>query len=59
MTSHYKALMDDDDQCRGKILLKVMRYNIALLSRKGTNYVTKLLFMKSNALRYFLNMSRA
>ncbi len=27
-------------QCRGKILLKVMRYNIALLSKKVTNYDT-------------------
>ncbi len=29
-----------DEQCRGKLLLKVMRYNIALLSKKVTNYVT-------------------
>ncbi len=27
-------------QCRGKLLLKVMRYNIALLPKKVTNYVT-------------------
>ncbi len=27
-------------QCRGKILLKVMRYNIALLPKNVTNYVT-------------------
>ncbi len=27
-------------QCRGKILLKVMRYNIELLRKKVTNYVT-------------------
>ncbi len=46
-------------QCRGKILLKVMRYNIALLPKKVTNYVTKLLFMKSNALCYFFNLGRA
>ncbi len=25
---------------RGKLLLKVMRYNIALLPKKETNYVT-------------------
>ncbi len=30
----------ENDQCRGKLLLKVMRYNIALLSKKVTNYVT-------------------
>ncbi len=28
------------DQCRGKLLLKVMRYNIALVAKKVTNYVT-------------------
>ncbi len=28
------------NQCRGKILLKVMRYNITLLSKKVTNYDT-------------------
>ncbi len=27
------------DQCRGKLLLKVMRYNIALLPKKVTNYL--------------------
>ncbi len=27
-------------QCLGKLLLKVMHYNIALLSKKVTNYVT-------------------
>ncbi len=43
----------------GKLLLKWMRYNIALLSKNVTNYVTLLLFMESDALRYFLNMSRA
>ncbi len=35
------------------VLGKVMRYNIALLTKKITNYVTKLLFMESNALHYF------
>ncbi len=30
-----------------------MRYNIALLPKKVTNYVTQLLFMESNVLRYF------
>ncbi len=29
-----------DWQCRGKLLLKVMRYNIVLHSKKVTNYVT-------------------
>ncbi len=28
------------DHCRGKLLLKVMRYNIALLPKKVTNNVT-------------------
>ncbi len=27
-------------QCWGKLLLKVMHYNIALLSKKVTNYIT-------------------
>ncbi len=27
-------------QCWGKLLLKVMHYNIALLPKKVTNYVT-------------------
>ncbi len=40
-------------QCWGKLLLKVMHYNIALLPKKVTNYVTWLLFMEGNALRYF------
>ncbi len=40
-------------QCWGKLLLKVMHYNITLLPKKVTNYVTWLLFMESNALRYF------
>ncbi len=43
----------DDTQCWGKLLLKVMHYNIALLPKKVTNYVTYLLFMESNALHYF------
>ncbi len=30
-----------------------MHYNIALLPKKVTNYVTLLLFMESNALHYF------
>ncbi len=30
-----------------------MHYNIALLPKKVTNYVIWLLFMESNALRYF------
>ncbi len=40
-------------QCWRKLLLKVMNYNIAFLPKKVTNYVTKLRFMKSNALHYF------
>ncbi len=40
-------------QCWGKLLLKVMHYNIALLSKKVTNYVTLLLLMESNVLYYF------
>ncbi len=30
----------DNRQCWGKLLLKVMHYNIALLPKKITNYVT-------------------
>ncbi len=29
-----------NNQCWGKLLLKVMHYNIALLPKKVTNYVT-------------------
>ncbi len=48
------------DQCRGKLLLKVMHYNIALLPTfsyflwKVMRYVTFALLS-----RYFLNMSKA
>ncbi len=38
----------------GKVTFKkVMHYNIALLPKKVTNYVTYSLFMESNALHYF------
>ncbi len=47
------SLSQSQHECWGKLLLKVMHYNIALLPKKVTNYVTKLLFMESNALRYF------
>ncbi len=30
-----------------------MHYNIALLSKKVTNYITLLLFMENKAFRYF------
>ncbi len=40
-------------QCWGKLLLKVIHYNIALLPKKVTNYITQLFFMESNALHYF------
>ncbi len=43
----------DGNQCWGKLLLKWMYYNIALLPKKVPNYVTQLLFVESNALRYF------
>ncbi len=43
----------NQNQCWGKLLLKVMHYNIALLPKKVTNYVTWLLFMESNVLCYF------
>ncbi len=33
-------LFDTYDQCLGKLLLKVMRYNIVLLPKKVTKYVT-------------------
>ncbi len=39
-------------QCRGKLILTVMHYNIALLPKKVTNYVTCLLFMEMNVLYY-------
>ncbi len=32
--------LGSDEQCWGKLLLKVMHYNIALLPKKVTNYVT-------------------
>ncbi len=41
---HSTSLVDHgeacSEQCWGKLLLKVMHYNIALLSKKVTNYVT-------------------
>ncbi len=37
----------------GKLLLKVLHYNIALLPKKVNNFVTQLLFMESNVLHYF------
>ncbi len=46
-------MYDCFSQCWGKLLLKVMHYNIALLHKKVTNHVTLLLFMESNALHYF------
>ncbi len=49
-------------QCWGKLLLKVMRYNIALLPKKVTKYfLWKVMRYVTFALlsRYFLNMSRA
>ncbi len=33
-------IKDPNKQCWGKLLLKVMHYNIALLPKKVTNYVT-------------------
>ncbi len=53
MLSPVDFLVFARNQCWGKLLLKVMHYNIALLPKKVTNYVTLLLFMESNALRYF------
>ncbi len=35
-----KCVLIRYEQCRGKLLLKVMHYNIALLSKKVTDYVT-------------------
>ncbi len=40
-------------QCWGKLHLKVIHYNIVLIPKKVTNYVTWLLSMESNALHYF------
>ncbi len=36
----YHMILNSGDQCWGKLLLKVMHYNIALLPKKVTNYVT-------------------
>ncbi len=36
----YSLHLNAYTQCRGKLLLKVMRYNIALLPKKVTNYIT-------------------
>ncbi len=33
------CINNDVEQCWGKLLLKVMHYNIALLPKKATNYV--------------------
>ncbi len=38
-----------ENQSQGKLLLKVMHYNIALLHEKIINCVTQLLFMESDA----------
>ncbi len=38
-----------ENQSQGKLLLKVMHYNIALLHEKITNCVTQLLFLESGA----------
>ncbi len=40
-------------QCWGKLLLKVIHCDIALFPKKVTDYITWLLFMENNALRYF------
>ncbi len=54
-----------DYQCRGKLLLKVMHYNIALLPKNVTNYISYFLWKVMRYVtfallsRYFLNMSRA
>ncbi len=37
---YYLISLHDCVQCRGKLLLKVIHYNIALLPKKVTNYVT-------------------
>ncbi len=34
------VLVNGNNQCWGKLLLKVMHYNIVLLPKKVTNYVT-------------------
>ncbi len=50
--------MPTDQQCWGKLLLKVMHYNIAYSLKKVTNYVTSLLFMENNVtllVRYFFS----
>ncbi len=52
---HANTLLHYEHQCRGKILFKVMHYNIALLPIKVTNYVTLLLLLWKVMLRYFLD----
>ncbi len=44
MLSPVDFLVFARNQCWGKLLLKVMHYNIALLPKIVTNYVTLLLF---------------
>ncbi len=43
--------MKSYNQCWGKLLLKVMHYNITLLPKK--QLIMLLTFMESNVLRYF------
>ncbi len=53
-TPDHELLACKRTQCHavlGKLLLKVMHYNIVLLPKKVTNYVTQLLFMEGNPLR--------
>ncbi len=46
--------------CWGKLLLKLMHWNIALLPKKVTNYVSYFLWkVMCYVTRYFLNMSMA
>ncbi len=40
-------------------LWEVMRYNIALLHKKVTNCLTKLLFMEMNALQNYVTTSKS
>ncbi len=63
-TNMTQKMICPESQCWGKLLLKVMHYNIALLPKKVTNYVSflwKVMHCVTFALlsRYFLNMSRA
>ncbi len=56
--------MGANGQCWGKLLLKVMHYNIALLPKKVTNYISYFLWKVMGYItfallsRYFLTQNK-